>query len=213
MAADIMENVKPTRMELLNLRKKYALAEKGHKLLGEKRDALVVEFMKIIKRRSAIRKTTNEALSTAYNSLIRAKMVLGEKQISEVIKRMPWRKELMIKSENIMGIRLPKLEMKEEGMVNYDFSMMDTGANLDEAIMDMEDAFRNLIEVVEVEAAIERLAGEIEKTKRRVNALEYIFLPRIAATKRYIEMSLQEKEREDFCRRKKIKNVMDREKD
>jgi len=212
MAADIMENVKPTRMELLQLRKKYALAEKGHKLLGEKRDALVVEFMKVIKKRREIRKTANESLSVAYRSLIKAKMGLGEKQIREVIKRTPWRKELDIKAENIMGIHLPKLNLIEMERIGIDFSMLETNASLDEAIEDMNGAFNRLIQVVEVEAAIERLAGEIEKTKRRVNALEYIFLPRIDATRRYIEMSLQEKEREDFCRRKKIKNVMDRKK-
>ncbi len=212
MASEIMENVKPTRMELLKLRKKYKLAEKGHKLLGEKRDALVVEFMKVIKKRGSLRFKAKESLQRGYRSLARSKMTLGGIRVEELLKSMEWKMELDVGSLNIMGITVPKLKLNTTEDIETRLSLLDSNSYLDEAKRDMEEAFKKLVLLAEVEGTIERLAREIEKTKRRVNALEYIFLPRIKSTQKYIEMMLQEKEREDFFRRKKIKNVMEREK-
>ncbi len=211
MASDIMENVKPTRMELLNLRKKHQLAQKGHKLLGEKRDALVVEFLKIIKERAKIRKRVNRDLMDAYGSLSRVKMTMGEDALDKALEGIPPMEEPTVGRLNIMGIKVPKITWTPGTRKDVGYSLVDTNAYMDEAVEDFNKVFRNLFQLAEIEGSIEKLAVEIEKTKRRVNALEYIFLPRLTATQRYIEMRLQEREREDFFRRKKIKSIMERQ--
>lgn len=210
MASEVLENVKPTRMELLKLRKKTVLAEKGHKLLGEKRDALVVEFFKIIKERTKVRKKANTDLANSYISLSKVKMTLGEGVLSQALKGIPPLEDLKLGHLNIMGIKVPKLNWKRREIRGLNYSLIDTNAYLDEAVEDFNEVMENLVHLAEVEGSIEKLAVEIEKTKRRVNALEYIFLPRLKATQRYIEMRLQEREREDFFRRKKIKSIMER---
>lgn len=212
MASEIMENVKPTRMELLNLRKKYHLAEKGHKLLGEKRDALVVEFLKIVKERAKIRKSVDKDLLSSYRSLAKVKMTMGEEALELALRAIPPMKEPKVSHLNIMGTKVPKITWTPVVQRELTYSLVDTNAFMDEAVEEMGEVFRNLFQLAEIEGSIERLAVEIEKTKRRVNALEYIFLPRLKATQRYIEMRLQEREREDFFRRKKIKSIMERKK-
>jgi len=212
MASEVMENIKPTRMELLKLRKKHELAEKGHKLLGEKRDALVVEFLKIIKERSKVRKSVNSDLGEAYLSLSKAKMTMGENALSQALTAIPPMGDLVVSHLNIMGIKVPKLNWTKGTGSKMDYSLIDTNAYMDEAVEDFDKVLENLFHLAEIEGSIEKLAVEIEKTKRRVNALEYIFLPRLEATQKYIEMRLQEREREDFFRRKKIKSIMEQQK-
>ena len=212
MASEVLENVKPTRMELLKLRKKTELAEKGHKLLGEKRDALVVEFLKIIKERSKIRKMVNQDLASSYLSLSKVKMTMGENVLQQALMGIPRFEGLELDHLNIMGIKVPKLNWERGVVGGLNYSLIDTNAYLDEAVDDFNEVMGNLFNLAEIEGSIEKLAVEIEKTKRRVNALEYIFLPRLKATQKYIEMRLQEREREDFFRRKKIKSIMERQK-
>ncbi len=211
MASEVMENIKPTRMELLKLRKKTALAEKGHKLLGEKRDALVVEFLKIIKERAKVRRSVNADLADSYLSLSKVKMTMGENSLNEALKGIPPLEGINLNHLNIMGVKVPKLAWNPGDRFGINYSLIDTNAYMDEAVDDFNKVMGNLFHLAEIEGSIERLAVEIEKTKRRVNALEYIFLPRLKATQKYIEMRLQEREREDFFRRKKIKSIMERQ--
>jgi V/A-type H+-transporting ATPase subunit D len=110
-----------------------------------------------------------------------------------------------------MGIKVPKLAWNPGDRSGINYSLIDTNAYMDEAVEDFNKVMENLFHLAEIEGSIESLAVEIEKTKRRVNALEYIFLPRLKATQKYIEMRLQEREREDFFRRKKIKSIMEQQ--
>ncbi|PKK85926.1 MAG: V-type ATP synthase subunit D [Thermoplasmata archaeon HGW-Thermoplasmata-1] len=208
--ADIIEGVKPTRMELLGIRKRRALAEKGHKLLGEKRDALVTNFFDIIGKRDAIREKMENDLARAYGSLIEAQMLIGEERVADIALDMPAAGDITVSTINIMGVRVPQLggEAAEYAKkAAYGFTA--TSAKLDEAIRDFRKALEGIIRLAEVEGGIQRIAVEIEKTKRRVNALEHIFIPRLKATVKYIEMQLEEREREDFFRRKRIKALME----
>ena len=211
MAEDIIEGINPTRMELLSVRKRKKLAEKGHKLLSEKRDALVVQFFEIIKDRNTMRKKVNSDLMRSYSLLVEAQMIMGQEKVQDATTSIPSLGDVPMRTVNIMGVHVPKLEYDaipsrtEQPLYGY----LDTSAKLDESCEKFRTVLIDTLKLAEVEGTIERLAIEIEKTKRRVNALEHIFIPRLKATEKYIEMQLQEREREDFFRRKRIKAIME----
>ena len=208
--AERIEGAKPTRMELLSIKKRMMLAKKGDEILTKKRDALVSEFFDIIKERSKARKEAFEALAKARKSLIKAEMVMGKDAVRSVASGVPEIDEIEISVENIMGVRIPRFSYEKMG-ANPTYGLAGTSAFLDSARMDFMEALEKLLKLAEVESSIERMAREIESTKRRVNALEYVFIPRLEATARYIEMQLEEREREDFVRRKRIKAMMESE--
>jgi V/A-type H+-transporting ATPase subunit D len=210
MAENVIEGVKPTRMELLAIRKKKKLAEKGHKLLGEKRDALVMQFFDIIKTRDTLRSEVNSKLADAYDTLVDAEMIMGRENVSEIAYSMPSMENVPTSVVNIMGVQVPKIKSEAIIMPNKPlYGYLNTSAKLDEATDRFQDVLHKILKLAEIEGSIEQLANEIEKTKRRVNALEHIFIPRLKATQSYIEMQLQEREREDFIRRKHIKKLME----
>jgi len=211
MVEEVIEGINPTRMELLSIRKRKKLAEKGHKLLSEKRDALVVQFFEIIKDRNTVRERADRDLRRSYSQLVEAQMIMGQEGVEDATGSIPALGDVPMRTVNIMGVHVPKVDYdaipSRSGEPLYGF--IGTSAKLDEA----SDRFRKLLidilKLAEIEGTIERLAIEIEKTKRRVNALEHIFIPRLKATEKYIEMQLQEREREDFFRRKRIKAIME----
>ena len=192
MVENIIEGVKPTRMELLAIRKKKKLAEKGHKLLGEKRDALVMQFFEIIRTRDSLRSDVNTRLGEAFNNLLDAEMILGRDTVADVTYSIPEIENIPTDVVNIMGVQVPRIQTEilnvpKEPVYGY----LNTSAKLDEAADRFQSVLMKILKLAEVEGSIERLANEIEKTKRRVNALEHIFIPRLKATQKYIEMQLQ----------------------
>jgi V/A-type H+-transporting ATPase subunit D len=212
MAENIIEGVKPTRMELLAIRKKKKLAEKGHKLLGEKRDALVMQFFDVIKTRDTLRNDVNLKIVEAFDTLTDAEMIMGRESVADIANSIPPIADVPTSIVNIMGVQVPKVQTEaitipREPIYGY----LNTSARLDEATDRFQEVLQKVLKLAEIEGSIEQLAKEIEKTKRRVNALEHIFIPRLKATQKYIEMQLQEREREDFFRRKHIKKLMEQE--
>lgn len=193
-------------MELLRIRKRKALAMKGYQLLSEKRDALISSFFKLIKERKKKRQEMEEKLMEAYKSLIMAEMVMGEERVRWLAEKISKEREIKMEKSNIMGVSIPKFELGEE--IRLDYSLLSTHSEFDETIKKANEALKKIIEVAEVEGSIQLLGKEIEKTKRRVNALEYIFIPRLLATISYIERQLEEREREDFFRRKRMKALL-----
>jgi V/A-type H+/Na+-transporting ATPase subunit D len=213
MPGEIVEGINPTRMELLSIRKKRILAEKGHKLLGEKRDALVVQFFDVIGRRRDLRKEVKASLSDANSSIQEAMAAMGYETLrsfSEAVDPYP---SPSISTLNIMGVKVPVLTAGKHSDKPYPWSLGSTPQALDDSAARSRNALDSLLKLAEAESAMERLAVEIEKTKRRVNALEHIFIPRLRNTEKYITMQLQEREREDFFRRKRIKALMESKKD
>ena len=205
--AEIIEGVKPTRMQLLEIRKKRKLAENGHKLLSEKRDALITEFFKIIDVRNSLRDKVERELKEAFMDLIEAEMIMGRANVLDVARQMESFGNVETTTMNIMGVLTPQMEIvKEEHDIEYGF--LNTSAKLDQATVKFRKILEDIVKLAEVEGTIEDLAREIEKTKRRVNALEHIFIPRFHATEKYIELVLDEREREDFFRRKRIKSIL-----
>ena len=213
MAEQILEGVSPTRMELLEIRKKTILAEKGHKLLEEKRDALVERFFTIIDRRNQMKKEVDDAFNDAFLSLIQSQMIIGEQKVDDISHLTKDIGEVSFESDNIMGVKIPKLNSDNISIDEkplYGFS--ETCAKLDDAKKQFTALVSKLINLADLEGGIKSLAVEIEKTKRRVNVLENNLIPKLYATRKYIEMQLEEREREDFFRRKRIKALMEKKK-
>jgi V/A-type H+-transporting ATPase subunit D len=205
--AKIIEGVKPTRMQLLEIKRKRELAKNGHKLLSEKRDALISEFFKIIDVRNELRERVERELREAFVSVIEAQMIMGKSNVQDIARQVESFGDISSTTMNIMGVLTPQMEVRGSGETEL-YSFLDTSAKLDEAVMKFRNLMQDIVKLAEVEGTIEDLAREIDKTKRRVNALEHIFIPRFEATEKYIELALSEREREDFFRRKRIKAIL-----
>ena len=214
MAEQILEGVSPTRMDLLDIRKKLILAKKGHKLLEEKRDALVERFFNIIDKRNDLKKEIDKELEDAFLSLIESQMILGEDKVESASYLTKSIGEISFEDENIMGVKIPKVKTEEiTPSARPIYGFLETCAKLDEAQTKFNNLTIKLLELADVESGIKSLSVEIEKTKRRVNVLENTLIPKLIATIKYIEMQLDEREREDFFRRKRIKALMEAKKE
>jgi V/A-type H+-transporting ATPase subunit D len=213
MVEQVLEGVNPTRMELLEIRKKLVLAEKGHKLLEEKRDALVERFFTIIDKRNQLSKEIDEYFTKCFLSLIQAQMILGEKKVEDISYITQKIGDVTFDTDNIMGVKIPMMnkdQIKPITMPKYGF--FETCSKLDDAQNQFNSLLPKLLDLADIEGSIRSLSIEIEKTKRRVNVLENNLIPRLYATRKYIEMQLEEREREDFFRRKRIKALMEAKK-
>ncbi|MFH2028320.1 MAG: V-type ATP synthase subunit D [Nanoarchaeota archaeon] len=193
-----------TRMELLRLKKKVKLAQKGHKLLKEKRDALVSEFFKIIDDLKIIRKEIEDKMALAFNSLILAQAISGAPDVELAAKSTKELKGIGHQVNNIMGVRAPSFTY-DGSNIEMGYSLISTSLELDTAAKNFEDVLKVVIRLAGTEATVRRLAEEIKKTKRKVNALERILIPRLKLDIVYIQMRLEEMERENFSRLKVIK--------
>ena len=202
--ADIIEDVHPTRMELLEVKGRIRLATRGHKLLKEKRDSLVMEFFKIIDKSKESRKELSTKLEKAYNDLILANAILSTENVESIASATPEGGEVFIEKNNIFGVEIPKIDIRGyEKKASYETSA--TSSKLDEAKKEFSEIFLELLNLVESEESMRRLGSEIKLTRRRVNALEYIMIPKLTNTKKYIQDRLEELERENFFRLKMIK--------
>ena len=214
MTEQILEGVNPTRMELIETRKKMILAEKGHKLLEEKRDALVDRFFDIIDKRKELKKTLDQSFTTAYRSLIQAQMILGEQQVDLFSQETRPLEDISFTTDNIMGVKIPVINLADiHPTAEPAYGFLNSTAKLDDAYLQFREIGRQLLELADIESSIKSLTIEIEKTKRRVNVLENTLIPKLLATIKYIEMQLEEREREDFFRRKRIKALMEAKKE
>ncbi|MBU2560139.1 V-type ATP synthase subunit D [archaeon] len=209
--AEKIEGVKPTRMELLRLKRKTKLAVKGHRLLKQKRDALIMEFFNILEEAKGVRKEANESLIKAFESIILARGTLGTMTVTQASMATGDVAPLETQTKSIMGVKVPtlKLEESQRDASNRGYSLIDTSSKLDEAAEQFEKALAVVVQLAEVEKTIRLLAAEIESTKRRVNALENIVIPRLTGTVKYIKMRLDEMERENFFKLKRIKAAID----
>ncbi len=210
---EIVEGVSPTRMELLRLSRREKLAEKGHDLLREKRDALIAEFLDVVSEVRDARKEAEDKLKEAFDFLIVAQALSGVEQVRQLSLMTSREIEMDFSSRSIMGVHVPILELENDlarKVTERGYGFMDSSAAVDRSARSFEEALEKIIKLAELEEAVRNLAGEVEKTKRRVNALEYIMIPRLKATRKYIRMRLEEMERENFTRLKKIKAMLER---
>jgi len=195
------EGPKPTRMELLALRKRLVLAKRGYELLEEKRDALISRFFELIKLRNNLRKDVEENLKQIYEKYKEAKAILG-RDIDSVIAAVPPIKNIEIVRQYIMGVSVPKIR-KVAWEPKY--TLYVSAAAFDEMLKLMKSTTENLVKLIEVEHALLELSDEIMKTRRRVNALKYIMIPKLQRSIKWISLVLEERAREEFYRKKLIK--------
>jgi V/A-type H+-transporting ATPase subunit D len=213
MAQEMIEGINPTRMELLKLKDREKLAVKGHSLLKEKRNALIMEFFNILERVKGSRESVETTLAEAYKDLTAAQIVMGDLAVKKSAMSVKESVEVDIDSRSVMGVVVPLIESQtsQRTMVERGYGFLDTSVKIDEAASKFEECIKLIIELGEIEKTIMLLAGEIESTKRRVNALEHIIIPKLENTVKYIEMRLEEMERENFVRLKMIKKTMEME--
>ena len=212
MAQDIIDGINPTRMELLSLKNRTKLAVKGHGLLKEKRDALIKEFFDILDRVKGVREAAERSLKEANEAFLEAQIAMGDLAVRKASLSVKESIDVDIKSRSVMGVSVPvtNVKMEERSIIDRGYSFSDTTIQLDEAAKKFEESIKFLIELGEVEKTIFLLAEEIEATKRRVNALEHIMIPRFENTEKYIDMRLQEMERENFVRLKMIRSTIEK---
>lgn len=204
-------NVNPTRMELTRLKKSLAVALRGHKLLKDKRDELMRQFLDIVREAKVLRENMEKKLHSANQSFAVAGSVLQREVINSALLLPKQEVSLEIGNKNIMSVDIPTFNTttraKAEGdMFSYGYAF--TGGDLDDAISSLADVLPDMLRLAELEKAAGLLAGEIERTRRRVNALEYVMIPNYQDTIRYITMKLDESERSNTTRLMKIKDMM-----
>ncbi|MCK5608922.1 V-type ATP synthase subunit D [Candidatus Pacearchaeota archaeon] len=187
-------NVNPTRMALLGLKKKIKGAKRGHKLLKDKQDGLMQKFMEIIREAKRIREDVEEKLGGAFKNFIRAGSLMSEEFVEGALLYSTAKTELSVKTKNVMSVRIPQFTLKTEGDV-ITYGYLQTSGELDMSLQSFQDVFPLLIELAEIEKSAEALADELEKTRRRVNALEYRMIPDLEDTIKFIQMKLGEMER------------------
>jgi V/A-type H+-transporting ATPase subunit D len=211
MAQEMIEGINPTRMELLKLKQREKLAVKGHSLLKEKRNALIMEFFNILERVKGSRDEVSLKLQEAYQDLTAAQVMMGDLSVKKAAMSVTESVDVDIDSRSVMGVVVPVIESEtsQRTIVERGYGFMDTSVKLDEAARKFEESIQLIIELGEIEKTIMLLASEIESTKRRVNALEHIIIPRLENTVKYIEMRLEEMERESFVRLKMVKKSME----
>jgi len=205
---ELIAGIHPTRMELLTLRRRRNIAERGRDLLREKLDALMLEFFQFVREITTLRAKAQELLAKAYLNFARAQMDMGYLKLEQTTLGVQDRFSVDSKSRNIIGVTVPHIQVGIKPIDGFPYNVYDTPITLDVATQSMAEAIKAVAELSSAEAALRKLAEAIASTKRRVNSLEYVVIPRMLNTIRYIEMHLEEAEREDFFRLKRIKSRM-----
>lgn len=205
---ELIAGVHPTRMELLTLRKRRTIAERGRDLLREKLDALMIEFFQFVREIATLRGKAQNLLGQAYDDFIEAQMAMGYTKLEQTSIGVEDRFTVETKTRNVIGVTIPYIQVNVKPLTGFPYNVYDTSITLDEATLRMAEAIKAIAELSSAEAAVRKLAEAIASTKRRVNSLEFVVIPRLLSTIRYIEMHLEEAEREDFFRLKRIKSRM-----
>jgi V/A-type H+-transporting ATPase subunit D len=197
-------------MELTKLKKRLATATRGHKLLKDKRDEMVRQFMLLIKRNKALREEVEAALSVALAGFVLARIAMTKETMDEALMYPVREVELSISRANIMSVDVPKISYSEKKQERsfFPYGLLCTSAELDSATTKLSGVLPQMVELAELEKTCNLLADEIEKTRRRVNALEYVMIPQLEETIRYIRMKLDENERGNLTRLMKTKDMI-----
>jgi V/A-type H+-transporting ATPase subunit D len=203
-------DVKPTRSELIQLKNRIKLSERGHKLLKMKRDGLILEFFKILNQARNVRTELDAAFLRAEEKINLASAVNGMVVVRSVAFTAKESPEISLSGKNIMGVVVPKISSTgvKKTLLERGYGIIGTNSYIDETADSYEDLVEKIITAAELETAMRRLLDEIEKTKRRVNALEFKIIPELIAAMKYIRFMLEEMERENTFRLKRVKARM-----
>ncbi|GAB6860581.1 V-type ATP synthase subunit D [Haloplanus litoreus] len=201
------EDVKPTRKNLMAIEDRIELSERGHDTLEQKRDGLIMEFMDILDQAQDIRADLDANYKTAQRKINMARAMEGDVAVRGAAAALKEHPEITTQSKNIMGVVVPQIESSRvrKSLDQRGYGLLGSSARIDEAADAYEELLESIILAAEVETAMKKMLTEIETTKRRVNALEFKLLPDLHENKEYIEQKLEEQEREEIFRLKKIK--------
>jgi V/A-type H+-transporting ATPase subunit D len=197
-------NVSPTRSNLLRIKRELELAREGYEILDKKREVLTTELMRLAHDAETLQRQMWELLAAAYRALEGARMTMGQERVEWAALAVNKTVQVEIKSRGIMGVPVPIVEAYNEPP-EMPYSLGDTMATLDEASASFREVLDQIPELAEVMTSVWRLARELRKTQRRVNALQHIFIPDYEETVDFIESALEEREREETFRLKRLK--------
>ena len=203
----IGSDIRPTRLEYLRAKKRIKIAQKGLKLLKLKRQALILEFFSISKSSAKLRGELNSELIKGYQSIRMAEMLDGEMRLENEAMKIPQLKKLLITPKNVMGVKIPRLEggTREQALTEY---LLEIPVSISEAMKAFQEVHKIVLDVAEKETTLRKLLKEIEKTKRKANAIENVFIPRLEAAVKFILFRLGEIERDTFTMLKAVKRKM-----
>lgn len=205
-------NVKPTRMELSNLKARLKTATRGHKLLKDKRDELMRQFIDLIRENNRLRKEVESHLVEGMQEFVLAKSLESDQIVQELFAVPSKSVDLFIRKENIMSVNVPKMHIDVKDLTRDEseervYSYVGSNSQMDSAISSITSSLDDLLKLAEIEKSCQLMADEIEKTRRRVNGLEYQTIPQLEETIYYIEMKLEEAERSNVIRMMKVKDM------
>lgn len=201
--------VNPTRMELRRLKTRLKTAERGHKLLKDKSDEMVRRFLAFVRENKRLREEIEGELAEALRSFMLARALLPAQVIEQSLLMPLYKANVTISQKNVMGVDVPSIEiMPVTGSELLPYAFATTNADLDSAVIRLSKLIERLLKLAEVEKTCNMLADEIEKNRRRVNALEYVMIPQLNETIKYIMMKLDENERGNLTRLMKVKAML-----
>ena len=203
--------ITPTRMVLNQLKGRLKTARRGHKLLKDKRDELMRQFMDVVKLNKQLRMKVEEGLTAAFSSLQVASAIMSPEMLEQALMYPRQSVELGLEFKNIMSVNVPRYSFhtkNNDPSEIYPYGFAQTSGELDDALDKMARVFEDMLELAQVEKTMQLLAEEIEKTRRRVNALEYVMIPDTQEAIRYITMKLDENDRATTTRLMKVKDMI-----
>ncbi|NLA76347.1 MAG: V-type ATP synthase subunit D [Clostridiales bacterium] len=204
-------SVNPTRMELTNLKRKLVTARRGHKLLKDKRDELMRRFLELVRENKQLRMEVEAGIKEANVKMSMARSSMSDEVLNVALQLPAQEMSLEISEKNVMSVMIPQFDVSfkmadESGIYSYGYAF--TSADLDDAVKALSEIMPKMIRLAEVEKSCSLMASEIEKTRRRVNALEHVMIPQYEDTIKFIAMKLDENERSATTRLMKVKDMM-----
>jgi V/A-type H+-transporting ATPase subunit D len=203
-------SVAPTRSNLIRVKKDLRFAREGYEILDRKREALTNELVRVAKEADTLQKEVWQQLQKAYDAMEKARLVMGSDHVEWAALAVNKTVDVHLRLRGIMGVAIPQIEARGEPPKLL-YSPSDTAAALDEATAAFREVLLRMPQLAMLTAAVWRLANELKKTQRRVNALQHIFIPNYEATVQFIVSSLEEREREEIFRLKWLKTKMNRQ--
>lgn len=202
-------HVNPTRMELTRVKRRLVTAKRGHKLLKDKRDEMVRQFIGLVRENARLRREVETELQGALGNFALARAVMDSQSLEEAIIYPARSAAIALGQRNVLSVHVPTITtVQTTAQSSVPYGLAETSADLDDAIATMAALLPKLIQLAEIEKSCDLLADEIEKTRRRVNALEYVMIPQFEETIRYISMKLDENERASLTRLMKVKDMI-----
>ena len=207
----ISSEVKPTRMELKRTKARLQTAVRGHKLLKDKRDELMRQFMLVVRENKALRQKVEQGLEEAMTAMAQASRLMSPEILEQSLLFPKQGVEVELTQKNIMSVYIPQYAFRtrtDAAADIYPYGYAQTSGELDDAMTALSGVFEDMLELAQVEKTMQLLAQEIEKTRRRVNALEYVMIPELQSDIKYITMKLEENENSTKVRLLKVKEMV-----